>query len=157
MDAKDRLFKNIVIKMSNKLDDEELRYLKNVLTCEMENYNIEVIEDSKQLPSVYSERNIKLINMFLSCKKIEGKSQKTIDSYLNTMKNFLTMFDIDLLNVDVNTIRMYLIKMEQKGNCSVSLNNKRKKLSVFFEWLVEEEYIQKNPVKKIKRVIFLLV
>ncbi|MBP3920479.1 MAG: tyrosine-type recombinase/integrase [Bacilli bacterium] len=152
MDAKDRLFKNIVIKMSSKLDDEELRYLKNVLVCEMENYKIEMVEEEKQLPSVYTERNIKLINMFLSCKKIEGKSQKTIDGYLQTMKHFLSMFDVDLLNVNVNTIRMYFINMEQRGNCSVSLNNKRKKLSVFFEWLVEEEYIQKNPVKKIKRV-----
>lgn len=144
MDAKDRLFKNIVIKMSSKLDDEELRYLKNVLVCEMENYKIEIVEEEKQLPSVYTERNIKLINMFLSCKKIEGKSQKTIDGYLQTMKHFLSMFDVDLLNVNVNTIRMYFINMEQRGNCSVSLNNKRKKLSVFFEWLVEEEYIQKK-------------
>ena len=72
----------------------------------MENYNVEFIEEQKQLPSVYSERNIKLINMFLSCKKIEGKSQKTIDGYLQTLKNFITMFDVDLLNHTASQLAM---------------------------------------------------
>lgn len=148
MDAKDRLFKNIILKMSNKLEDDEIRYLKNVLICEMENYNVEFIEEQKQLPSVYSERNIKLINMFLSCKKIEGKSQKTIDGYLQTLKNFITMFDVDLLNVNVNTIRMYFIKMEERGNCSVSLNNKRKNYQYFLNGLSKRNTYKKILLKK---------
>ena len=148
MDAKDRLFKNIILKMSNKLEDDEIRYLKNVLICEMENYNVEFIEEQKQLPSVYSERNIKLINMFLSCKKIEGKSQKTIDSYLQTLKNFITMFDVDLLNVNVNTIRMYFIKMEERGNCSVSLTIKGKNYQYFLNGLSRRNTYKKILLKK---------
>ena len=40
MDAKERLFENVVIKMSSKLDNDEIRYLKNVLTSELSNYKI---------------------------------------------------------------------------------------------------------------------
>lgn len=152
MDAKEILFKNVIIKMSNLLDENQIRSLKNVLTTELFSYEVKLKDESKELPSVNSERNMRLINNFLSCKKIEGLSDKSITSYFNTLKGFLNMFDVDLLKVDVNMIRMYLFKMEQNGNQNVSLNNKRKKLSVFFELLVEEEYILKNPVKKIKMI-----
>ena len=151
MEAKELFYKTIIKKMANYLDNKELKVLKGVLLNEMEYYSIQQMK-TKELPAVYSERNTKLIKEFAMCNYVEGKSKRTIESYVQTVNMLCNIFDVDLLKVNTNTIRTFLLKMEQKGNSSVSLENKRKKLKVFFNWLVDEEYILKNPVSKIKPI-----
>ena len=151
MDVKEKVFRNIVIKMGNVLNKEQHEMLRRVLTTEFEECEIEY-KEKKELPSVYSERNERLIQEFLVSKKINGLSKKSLKFYEYTLKRFTDMFDIDLLNVDTNHIRMYFYRLEKLGNSEVTVDNNRRNLNSFFQWLLEEEYISKNPVAKIKRI-----
>lgn len=151
MDAKETLFRNVVQKMSVILNKEQHDMLRRVLTTELDDYEVELKED-KQLPTVYSERNIRLIQEFLIAKKINGVSKKSLETYGYTLKRFNNMFDIDLLNTDTNHIRKYFYYLEKLGNSESTVDNNRRELNTFFQWLVEEEYISKNPVAKIKKI-----
>ena len=63
MDVKEKVFRNIVIKMGNVLNKEQHEMLRRVLTTEFEECEIEY-KEKKELPSVYSERNERLIQEF---------------------------------------------------------------------------------------------
>ena len=41
---------------------------------------------------------------------------------------------------------------KNRGISNLSLNNKRSAISSFFSWLVDEEYIDKDPTRKIKKI-----
>lgn len=151
MECKELIFKKVILVMSSVMNKENLELLKRTLVKELEGYEI-YEKENKELPAVYTERNVKLIEFFLGCKRIEGKSEKTIASYENTLKTFLNYFDVDLLTVDTNTFRMFFIEMEKRGNCSVSMDNKRRKLNAFYNFLVEEDIIKKNPLRKMGRI-----
>ena len=151
MNCKDELFNNVMLKMSNELSKEQIDRLKSVLLNELCRYNIEEKEE-RELPSSCSEFNEKLIQSFIMAKKVEGLSEKSLKAYLYTLKRFTTMFEVNLLKVDTNTIRMFLFKLESLGNSTATLNNNRLNLNSFYSWLVEEEYILTNPLKKIKAI-----
>lgn len=151
MDFKDKLYNDVLLKMGTELDKEQLRTLKSVLLEELSKYNIEE-KEQRDLLSTYSGKNERLIQSFIMAKKIEGLSDKTLKAYLYTLRRFTGMFDIDLLQVDANTVRMFLYRLESLGNSAITLNNNRLDLNSFYSWLVEEEYISRNPMAKVKQI-----
>lgn len=149
MDAKEQLFRSIILVMGQYLSKEHHDKLRNVLTTELEKYNIEEIEQ-KDLPCAYAERNKKLIDSYLISKRIEGLSMNSIRCYDYTLRRFESMFDVDLLNVDTNHFRTYFYHLETLGNQFSTIDNNRRELNSFYQWLVQEDYIRHNPVAKIK-------
>src|SRR5574344_516036 len=151
MDAKETLFRNIVIKMGDVLNKEQHDRLRHILTVELDNFDI-FDKEGKELPSTYSERNAKIIQSFLVAKKIGGLSIKSLRYYEYTLKRFSEMFDVDLLHIDTNHVRMFFYHLENLGNSEITIDNNRRCLNSFYQWLAEEEYIQHNPVGRIKRI-----
>ena len=50
-------------------------------------------------------------------------------------------------------LRDYLIEYQSINNCKNStLDNVRRNLSSFFSWLEEEDYIIKNPIRRIHKI-----
>lgn len=151
MDCKDKLFRDVLLKIGGDLDKKKLSFVKNVLLEEFNKYDIQE-KEQRDLPSEYSGRNERIIRSFLMAKKIEGLSDKSLKAYEYTLRRFNNMFDVDLLQVDTNIVRMYLYKLESLGNSPMTLNNNRLCLNSFYGWLTEEEYILKNPLRKIKQI-----
>ena len=87
-------------------------------------------------------------------KNIQGCTKRTLQYYGLTIKAFLTFLNYKSLDqVTANDIRYYLaVKKERDKNKDSNVNNIRRVLSSFFGWMQEEEYIQKNPMKKIKKI-----
>ncbi|EKY18734.1 site-specific recombinase, phage integrase family, partial [Anaerostipes hadrus ATCC 29173 = JCM 17467] len=56
-------------------------------------------------------------------------------------------------DIDATDIRGFLYAYKQSRCISnLSLNNKRSAISSFFSWLADEEYIDKDPTRKIKKI-----
>ena len=56
-------------------------------------------------------------------------------------------------DIDATDIRGFLYAYKQsRGISNLSLNNKRSAISSFFSWLADEEYIDKDPTRKIKKI-----
>ncbi len=140
--------------MSNDMNIEDVNKVKSALDMFMCKYEI-----SHQTTALvkYNNDNFKYLEYYLSTKKIEGKSQKTIDRYEYILKNFLCDFqDIEIKDIDIFRLRQYLerVKIGKMGHqlSGTSMDGIRRIICSFFNWLEMEELIVKNPTCKLARI-----
>lgn len=130
---------------------EEREYIISNLIIALKNY--EVNSKKYEIVEFAAEKNKKIIQKFYVSKKIEGLSERTLKTYLYEINYFNKYLPKDLTTITTDDIRYYLAIIVKDGkNSNVSLDNKRRILNTFFQWLLEEDFIQKNPVIKIKKV-----
>ena len=80
-------------------------------------------------------------------------SQETIDSYeedLVEFFDFLGREDIDVLKVEYENVRFYLMGIDEKKNKATTISRKLSSLRGFYKYLVNKEYINNNPFTLIK-------
>ena len=97
--------------------------------------------------------NKELIDNFLSSKKIEGCSDKTINYYSSTISSCITEIGLPIVEIKTDDLRRYLTDYQESHNVSkVTIDNIRRILSSFFSWLEDEDHILKSPVRRIHKV-----
>ena len=93
------------------------------------------------------------LDLFLSAKRLEGCSDRTISYYETTINKMLESFDTPACDLGTEEIRSYLSDYQQKAGVSrVTVDNVRRIISSFYSWLEDEDHIIKSPVRRIKRV-----
>ena len=148
---KDELIRLIKTKMEPHLSEIQIYELNRNLRVILNDF--EVVKIDKNLPADVSKENQKLLVSFLSAKEIEGCSQKTITYYKNTIVKMLDEVNLKIENIATDDLRKYLSDYENQSNVSKStIDNIRRVLSSFFSWLEDEDYIVKNPVRRIHRI-----
>lgn len=147
---KEKLIDGVIAKMSGELSPQQLFALRKAIESEMEDYDVVLTpENSEKM----RKANDDLAGQFISAKKIEGCSEKTLNYYQNTIQAFLDSVDKALADVSTNEIRCYLSDFQAKRNSSkTTVDNVRRILSSFFSWLEDEDYIVKSPVRRIHKV-----
>jgi len=74
-------------------------------------------------------------------------------NYKSTIKKMLHDVDKPVDNIQTDDLRNYLSQHKENRNSSkTTIDNIRRIFSSFFSWLEDEDYIIKNPVKRIHRV-----
>ncbi|TGE83546.1 site-specific tyrosine recombinase/integron integrase [Weissella confusa] len=97
--------------------------------------------------------NIQLLNSFLSAKKIEGKSNKTLSYYKSTLVRLLSSIKKPIKQTTTDDLRNYLSEFQSmNGSSNVTIDNIRRIFSSFFSWLEDEDFIVKSPVRRIHKV-----
>ena len=97
--------------------------------------------------------NEEFLNMFLSAKRIEGCSERTIAYYQMTVQHMISTTEKNVRKITTEEIREYLANYQKRNNCSnVTVDNVRRNISGFFSWLEEEDYILKSPMKRIHKI-----
>jgi len=121
--------------------------LKNVLK------DFEVIKIDKTLTINESKENQYLLDNFLSAKQVEGCSERTINYYKSTIIKMLDCVKSKIEDITTDDLRKYLADYKNQTNASKStIDNIRRVLSSFFSWLEDEDYILKNPVRRIHKI-----
>lgn len=147
---KNEIINTVIGQMSKTLDSIQLKNLRETLTCILSNY--EITQSESGIDKSITE-NAELLNSFLSAKKIEGCSDKTIKYYQTTIQNLLNHLQISVRSITTSDLRIYLSEyQEQKHSSKVTIDNMRRIFSSFFAWLEDEDYIIKSPVRRIHRV-----
>lgn len=97
-------------------------------------------------------RNV--LKEFLIVKRSEGRSIETVRSYFSTCKAMLFTFREKPLNeLDASDIKAFLMKYQELHHVSNgSLDNMRRNLNSFFNYLICEDYIQKNPMLRVGKI-----
>ena len=110
-------------------------------------YEVTKSENDKEI----SEQN--LVELFLSAKRIEGCSEKTLKYYRSTIQAMLDGVGKGIRHIVTDDIRCYLTEYQAANKSSkVTIDNIRRILSSFFSWLEDEDYILKSPVRRIHKV-----
>lgn len=93
------------------------------------------------------------IELFLSAKRLEGCSERSLRYYSSTLSKFSAMVVKPAHDMTSDDIRDYLADYSGGGRVGrVTVDNVRRVISSFFSWLEEEDYIYKSPVRKIKKI-----
>ena len=144
---KNEVIKEIEQKMAKILNNEQKEKLKEVLLYTF--YDIEVTKKKNTL----NEDTTDYAQLFISAKRIEGCSERTLNYYKSTIDNMIIDTNKKINCIETEDLRKYLAEYQSKNNCSkVTIDNVRRILSSFFAWLEDEDYIIKSPVRRIHKV-----
>ena len=144
---KQNLITDIIQGMLPYLNNAQGKRLQEVLQSTFVNY--EITENTGNMKE--SERDY--VEIFLAAKRIEGCSEKSLRYYKATIEAMLATLDKNVEYIVTDDIREYLTQYQQKNDLSkVTIDNIRRILSSFFSWLEDEDYILKNPVRRIHKV-----
>lgn len=133
----------ILNEMSEVLNISQMKRLQTVLIERIESKKVELSEVS----------NEEYLDMFLTAKQLEGCSNRTIQYYKITIESMFKGIKVSPRQITTEILRDYLVKYQQKNNCSkVTVDNVRRNLSSFFSWLEEEDHILKSPVRRIHKI-----
>lgn len=143
---KENVIIRILSKVVNLLTQDAAVHLREVLEEELYNYDLQPAELSI-IP--YEGIPEKLI-LFITAKKLEGLSNKTIKSYSLHLTRFARIMQKRLEDIDVMDIRRYLAQYSTSGVKKSTLNTEMSILRSFFNWLETENHILKSPMRQIK-------
>jgi site-specific recombinase, phage integrase family len=144
---KQNLINDIVQGMLTYLNNAQNEKLQEVLQYVFADYEVR----EKQKQGKISKQNF--VELFLSAKRIEGCSEKSLKYYKATIEAMLNELQKDVKHIVTDDIRGYLTEYQEKKKSSkVTIDNIRRILSSFFAWLEDEDYILKSPVRRIHKV-----
>ena len=142
------LIADVMQRMLPYLDNAQMKQLEQAMENVLQNYEITGIDTG-----FAEENNQTLLDAFLSSKRIEGCSEKTLKYYRTTLETMLASLEKNVRRVFTEDLRNYLTEYQNRNQCSkVSIDNIRRILSSFFAWLEDEDYIVKSPVRRIHKV-----
>ena len=147
---KEKTIEIILAEMFDVLDIGQQVRLRAVLQA--------TFEQVVMMPTESEERqreqaNGELLQAFISAKKIEGCSEKTLRYYQSSIEALLRGEQKRIGELETNDIRSYLARyQEERGASRVTIDNLRRIFSSFFSWLEDEDYIAKSPVRRIHKV-----
>ena len=133
--------------MVKHLDNSQLKLLYKVL--ERSFASVEITKNEHKT----EEQSIDYIELFVSAKRVEGCSEKTLHYYSQTIKSVIDYIGKEIPHITTEDLRDYITSyQEERKSSKVTIDNIRRILSSFFAWLEDEDYIVKSPVRRIHKV-----
>ena len=144
---KQKLINEVVQGMLGYINNAQLQKLQQILEHAL--FDKEIVESY----SAQEDTSEDLLENFLSAKRIEGCSEKSLVYYRNTIQAMRDKVEKPIREIETDDLREYLTGYQKEKNSSkVTIDNIRRILSSFFSWLEDEDYIIKSPVRRIHRV-----
>ena len=148
---KNQIISEISRKMIPYLDNAQMEQLQEVLQHCL--WDVQITAFTEGIAQQDKETNDDLLNMFLSAKRVEGCSEKTLRYYETSIRRLFAAVDCHVTHMQTDDLRNYLSNYQQQSGCSKSnIDNIRRILSSFFTWLEDENYIIKSPVRRIHKI-----
>ena len=148
---KEQLITEITRQMLPYLDNYQMEQLQETLSHCFWGVQVSPEEETDQIKE--KETNSELLDMFISAKRVEGCSEKTLKYYRASIMRLFSTVDIPAIRMRTDDLRGYLSEYQQTSQCSKSnIDNIRRILSSFFAWLEDENYILKSPVRRIHKI-----
>lgn len=147
----DEFVNDVLRDMLSYLDNGQAEQLRRVLRHNLSGYEIQRKTDSTAEDA--STENTRLTDAFLSAKRIEGCSEKSLSYYRKTIETMSEKIGKGITHISTNDLRSYLTDYQtERKSSKVTIDNIRRILSSFFSWLEDEDYILKSPVRRIHKV-----
>ena len=145
---KEKLLTEVMQEMLPYLDNAQMKQLREAMGQILFHYEI-----TESKGSLKEDNSNELIGMFITAKRIEGCSEKTLKYYQTTIEAMVSSIGKNVRHISTEDLRMYLTEYQSRnGSGRVTIDNIRRILSSFFSWLEDEDYIIKSPVRRIHKV-----
>ena len=138
---------NIIKQLKGKFSEKDIRAIERVLYKNLKNKEI------RDLVKVQPQTNEEALACFISAKKVEGCSLKSLLYYQTTIKKMLLVLNKIYFTITTEDIRLYLSNYQETTKITkATIDNMRRIISSFFSWLENEDYILKSPARRIHKV-----
>lgn len=135
------LINDVLQQMNPYLDNQQMIHLKDSL------------EDAIKKEKSADDTSEVLLDRFISTKRLEGRSDKTLAFYKKSVECMAEYLDKNVKNITTDDVRDFLTNYQETHNvCKATVDNMRRNLSSFFSWLEDESYIIKNPIRRIHKI-----
>lgn len=147
---KDYLFKTVTRIMGEEMHFTNIQMHRSMNILSTVFSNVDFVS-SKNMLSVEKCQNSIILKNFIGCKKMSGVKESSIEQYLYSISSLIRFCNKEIIDFTTDDIRRFLLYYE-KSVCKTTANNCRRNLNVFFQFMEDEEYIKKNPMKKIPHI-----
>jgi len=149
-DIRTRIVQKIVMVLTDKAEDSILNLVQDVLTIELNSYEIQ--ERCTEV-TVRDDSAEGVLKKFLATKRIEGIADSTLQRYAEINLALLRYLGKPLEEITTYDIRFYLSMRRQIGRVSNrTLDGMRRCYASFFSWLAAEDFIPKNPCAALAQI-----
>lgn len=143
--AKNEVVIKLVGKLSMEFEGIDQLKVRSIVEEVLYKYSI-LPEETGLMASDIEEK----LQIYLASKKLDGLSIKTLRNYQYNLAIFANHLRKPLVAINTMDLRMFLA-VRCKSMKQSSVNGQISILKSFFGWLADEEYIPKNPAKKLKQ------
>lgn len=141
------LIEEVKMRMLPYLNSVQMIKLSKVLETVLQGLDTDTLETEAKLDSD------SLLAAFITAKKLEGCSEKTLAYYQKSIEAVLQAIGKEVRQITTDDLRAYLTSYQATNRVSkVTIDNVRRNLSSFFAWLEDEDFIIKSPVRRIRRI-----
>ena len=128
---------HVLWKMSDHLDNSQMVKLRSTLEESLQG-------EEEDTPEKSSEE---LLDLFLTTKRLEGRSEKTLRQYRITLGKLFECVGKNVCVMNTEDIRVFLMRYQaERAVTKATIDNIRRTLSSYFKWLEDENYIYKSPM-----------
>lgn len=144
----EKILENIINEMIPHLSTEQLEHLNNVLYVNF--HGVEVVEQCTEITATGTDGDEAKIRMFVASKKAVNRQTNTLKQYTREIYNMLDFLGKRLEDITGMDLRYYYgVMRERRGIKMSTMQTRLHYLSSFWDFLITEELVHSNPVKKV--------
>ena len=144
---KEKIINEVQQRMLPHLNNERLQHLQEALEYCLQGTEIKILEQPQ------GTAKPDMVAAFISAKRIEGCSEKTLAYYNKTINTMIETTGKTVQQITTDDLRQYLTTYQtERKSSKVTIDNIRRILASFYSWLEDEDYIIKSPVRRIHKV-----
>ena len=143
LDNRLELINNFREKLINKVSSSVADLVTDELIKVLSDFD--VTKECRELVT-YDDIDYRILKRYCACLTIDGKSEKTIEQYYRTIIKLFEAIQKHFTDMNVYDIRLFLAYEKERGISNRTLENVRANLSAFFQWLSQEELIDKKTL-----------
>lgn len=148
MDTREQFLTDIVTNLQFDFSNDQVILIRNKISVLMVPYDIVVRETAL---ANFSQTNDYYVRRYLAVKGVDGCSDKTLQCYQYHIDKFINTVNMPYSEITTSVVRSYLARMGRICQNSY-IDDARRILNGFFDFLVMEELIRKNPCRAIKKI-----
>ena len=144
----EKILENVINAMVPCLDSMQLERLNNVLYINF--HGLEVVEQCTDIAATGMNGDEAKIRMFVASKKAVNRQNNTLKQYTREIQNMLAFLGKRLEDITGMDLRYYYGIMREQRHIKMStMQTRLHYLSSFWDFLITEELVHSNPVKKV--------
>lgn len=144
----DKILQSIVNEMQQHLDPEQLDHLSNVLYVNF--HGKEIREECTELTATGEDGDEAKIRMFVASKRAVNRQVGTLKQYTREIYQMLDFLGKRIEDITGMDLRYYYgVMRERRGIKMSTMQTRLHYLSSFWDFLITEELVRSNPVKKV--------
>lgn len=150
-DHEGELINSIVNGLEHYVDPSDMQEVKNIIIGCCYKYDI---QSKCTEVSVYDNFNEKMLRQFIATKRVEGRSNKTLERYELFIKKLIDFYPgLTFKEITTSNLRFFLAMYQEQGKDSnTTMDGIRRIYTSFFNWLADEDFIDKSPAKRLSKI-----